>query len=79
MLHYTIETYHKHLRMNMEDGLAEELCMVPELQLSSWCRNVTTSEVFFPYSELFERKFLNWAIFVWPSYVVSTCFSCKGI
>ncbi|RDX98303.1 Beta-glucosidase 11, partial [Mucuna pruriens] len=25
MLHYTIGTYHKHLRMNMEDGLVEEL------------------------------------------------------
>ncbi|WVZ06488.1 hypothetical protein V8G54_019834 [Vigna mungo] len=27
MLHYTIGTYHKHLRMNMEDGSVEELCM----------------------------------------------------
>ena len=35
MLHYTIGTYHKHLRMNMEDGLVEELCMVPKLNVSS--------------------------------------------
>ena len=36
MLHYIIGTYHKHLRMNMEDGLVEELCMVLKLQVSSF-------------------------------------------
>lgn len=30
MLHYTTGTYHKNLRMNMEDGLVEELCMLSQ-------------------------------------------------
>jgi hypothetical protein len=34
MLHCIIGIYHKHLKMNMEDGLVEELCKVSKLKFS---------------------------------------------